>query len=238
MRIKKKDIPISIHKILEPFIAKIGSTIIIQKEPDSLINIIDKDQDSDFYFKIISYSYSTYSIEKKPTSKHNNGVSKNLIVDDSIVDALSEWISIIEIYETTPTYLDDPILKSFEEEFYADFEILDEDKDKPLENEKILLLDEYLENLVKGLEVHKTEENKNKIQEIQENIILLQENLTNNTRQEIAEKVSKIFAKIKKLGTKYLKEFITEGTKQLISKGVKFLIEHGPNIIEEIGKNI
>lgn len=238
MALKKKDIPIKVLEILEPFVLKKDKHFEIDYNSNALLKFIDTETDSDFYFEINKFEKEIITLIVKPTNRSTINESSININSKDLGTYFENWIKILESYNNVKSVFDDPILKSFEEEYYTDFEILEEDKDKPLENDKILLLDDYLENLVKGLEVHKTEVNKSKIEEIQENIIILQENLTNNSRQEIAVKISKIFAKIKKLGTKYLKEFITEGTKQLISKGVKLLIEHGPNIIEELGKHI
>jgi hypothetical protein len=204
---------------------------------DSLIKFIDTDEVSPFFFRIVKYEEQKFLIERSPISESSVSVSANWYEINKIENIFEAWINLLESYETTPTVFDNPILDSFEKEYFDEFEILEEDQHKPLENDKILLLDEYLENLTNSLSKYKTEENKSKIEDIQSNIILLQENLTNNSRKEVAQKISKIFAKIKSLGTKYLKEFITEGKKQLISKGVKFLIENGPKIIEEIGKN-
>ena len=237
MALKKKDIPLKVLEILEPFVLKKDKHYEIDYNSDSLLRFVDTETESDFYFEINKFEKDIITLIVKPANKSTINGSTITINSKDLETYFNNWIKILESYNKVKSVYDDPILKSFEEEYYGNFEILEEDKDKPLENNKILLLDEYLENLVKGLEVHKTDENKNKIEEIQENIILLQENLTNNTRQEIAEKISKIFAKIKKLGTKFLKEFITEGKKQLLSKGVKFLIENAPKIIEEIGKH-
>ncbi|MFY7988627.1 MAG: hypothetical protein ACOVNP_07070 [Flavobacterium sp.] len=233
---KKKDLPLSVLKTLEPFVDLHGDMYVRVEEENSLIKFRDFDEESDFHFTINEYRDNKFLITYKPFSKNNLDPCKISISHSEIEKHFKTWISLLEEYLNVKSVYDDPILKSFEDEFFTDFEILDEDKEKPLENDKIFLLDEYLSNLSNGLEKHKTEENSNKINEIQSNIVLLQENLTNNSRQEIASKISKIFAKIKKLGIKYFKEFITEGKKQLISKGVKFLIENGPKILEEINK--
>ena len=233
----KKNIPLYIHFALRPFLNKNGKLFTRVDDMDSLIKFIDTDEVSPFFFRIVKYEEQKFLIERSPISESSVSVSANWYEINKIENIFEAWINLLESYETTPTVFDNPILDSFEKEYFDEFEILEEDKHKPLENDKILLLDEYLENLTNSLSKYKTEENKSKIEDIQSNIILLQENLTNNSRKEVAQKISKIFAKIKSLGTKYLKEFITEGKKQLISKGVKFLIENGPKIIEEIGKN-
>lgn len=239
---KKKDIPINIHKIIEPNLMKFGKVFDIERVKqtnsynDHLIKIIDVDTDSNFYFKIVSFnSQSGFTIERKPSSLGNNGEVTNLISENNASKYFNEWISLLETYDSTPTVFDDPILKRFEEEYFAEFELLDDNKDKPLDNRNILLLDEYLKNLIDNLEIRKSEENKLQIEEIQSNAVLLKESLTNKTRLEIVKNLSKIFAKVKKLGTSYLKEFITEGRKQLISKSVKFFIDQGPDIVQQIG---
>ena len=238
MALKKKDIPLKVLEILEPFVIKESKFYKIDYNSNSLLRFIDKDNNSDFYFEINKFEKDLITLIIKPYNKGTVNGNSAIIQSKDLGAYFSNWISILENYEKIKSVYDDPIINSFEEEFFSDFEILDDDKNKPLENNKILLLDEYLENLSNGLEKHKTEENKRRIEEIQENIILLQENLTNNTRQEIAEKISKIFAKIKKLGTKYLKEFITAGRKKLMDKGIKYIIENAPKIIDDINNAI
>jgi hypothetical protein len=231
---RKKDLPLSVLKTLEPFVSLHGDSYIRIEDEKCLIKFIDNDKDSDFYFAINRFKDDKLIITYKPFSSNSTEASGIEISPNDVNNHFKVWIKILNDYSSTKSVYDDPILKSFEEEFFAEFEIIDEDKYKPLENDKIFLLDEYLENLVGGLEKHKTEVNENKIIEIQSDIILLQENLTNSNRQEIAQKISKIFAKIKKLGIKYFKEFITEGTKQIISNSVKYIIENGPKIIDNI----
>ncbi len=235
---KKKDLPLDVLKILEKYVSIHGEKYIRTEEENSMLKLIDFDSESDFHFIIQQYKDNKFLIQYKPYTKININTFRSWISINELDGQFQNWINLLEEYSKVKSIFDDPILKSFEEEYFSDFEILEEDKDKPLENEKLFLLDEFLENLVNGLESHKTENNKNKIEEIQNNIILLQENLTISTRQEITEKISKIFAKIKKLGVKYIKEFITEGKKQLMSEGIKYLIENTPKLIDEINKNL
>ena len=235
---RKKDLPLEVLKILEKYVSIHGEQYIRIEEDDSMLKLIDCESESDFHFIIQQYKDSKFLIQYKPYTKINVDSSRAWISINELNGQFQNWINLLEEYSKVKSIFDDPILKSFEEEYFSDFEILEEDKEKPLENEKLLLLDSFLENLVSGLESHKTDNNKNKIEEIQSSIILLQENLTTNTRQEITEKISKIFAKIKKLGIKYIKEFITEGKNQLMSEGIKFLIENTPKLIDEISKNL
>lgn len=234
---KKKDIPLVVHEILEPFVLKKGEHFTIDYNSNTLLKFVDTEIGSDFYFEINKFEGDVISLIIKPIDKSTINGQSIQIDSKKLGIYFNNWISILEQYQNVKSVFDDPILKSFQEEYFSEFEILEDEKEKPLENNKILLLDKYLENISIELENHKTEINKNKIDEIQSDINLFQENLTSQNKLEIAKNFSKILAKIKKLGTKFLKEFITEGKKQIISKGIKFLIEQGPNIIEEFGKH-
>jgi hypothetical protein len=235
--VKKKDIPLVVHEILEPFVLKKGKHFTIDYNSNALLKFVDTEIGSDFYFEINKFEKDVITIIIKPFDKSTINGSSVEINSKNLGAYFNNWISILEQYQKVKTVFDDPILKSFQEEYFSEFEILEDEKEKPLKNNQILLFDEYLENLFLGLEKHKTELNKTKIDEIQYEINSLQENLTSQNKIEIVEKFSKILAKIKKLGTNFLKEFITEGKKQIVSKGIKFLIEQGPNIIEELGKH-
>ena len=192
---KKKDIPLLVHEILEPFVLKKGEHFTIDYNSNALLKFVDTEIDSDFYFEINKFEGEVITLIIKPIDKSTIDGRGVQINSKSLATYFNNWISILEQYQKVKSVFDDPILKSFQEEYFAEFEILEDEKEKPLENNQILLLDEYLENLSLGLEKHKTESNKIKIDEIQSEINILQENLTSQNKLEIAERFSKILAR-------------------------------------------
>lgn len=234
---KKKDIPLQIHEILEPFVSRKGERYERINDESCLIKFIDSDLNSDFYFTIHQFKENKILISYKPINKNSILKQSEWIESKALEAYFNNWISILEKYDKVNSVFDDPILRSFEEEYFAEFEVLEDDKAKPLNTAQILLLDEHLEELTKGLEKNKDETNKLEIEAIQQDIKFLQENLTRTTKEKVVKSLSKIWAKTTRLGTKFIKEFLTEVKKQFITKGTKFLIEHGSDIIHEITKH-
>ncbi|MFC4818631.1 hypothetical protein [Flavobacterium sp. GCM10023249] len=228
---KKKDLPIEILKVLEKYVSIHGEKYIKIQDPESLLKFIDIDEESSFFFCLNLYQNEKFIISYKPYNRSNVDLYKISIKPNELDGHFKLWINLLDEYANTKSIFDDPILKFYEEEFYAEFEILEDEKEKPLDNNQILFLDDYLENLDKGLEKYKIEGNKIRIENIQKEIKQLQETLTEKNKEQVVTSFSKILAKVKKLGVKYLKEFITEGTKQVISTTIKYLIENGHNLI-------
>ncbi|MEC8682838.1 MAG: hypothetical protein VXX80_04075, partial [Bacteroidota bacterium] len=132
---------------------------------------------------------------------------------------------------------DDPIINSFKEEYYAEFEIINEDDAdiRPLNTRQIILLDNHLEDVDKRLEKFINEKNSEDIQEIKEDIVELRDNLTKKPKKWVIKNLSKIWAKIAKQGTKFIKEFLSESKKEMIKQSIKGLIElvkeNGPDLL-------
>ena len=230
--IKKKDLPLVILKVLEPFVNLKNDKYEVLKSNDILLHIIDKDPNSNFHFKLLKFEKSStnnsfkFLMSKCPRSSTNPDVYQGWIDISSSVAQFEDWSNLLNEYETI-NYFEDPITKSFQEEFYSEFEIVDDiDNTKPLNIKQILLLDSYLENVESKLVEFLDEENSIEIQDIQKQIITLRENLTNKSKKWVVEKLTTIWAKIAKQGTKFVKEFLSETKKEVIKQGVKGLIEY------------
>jgi len=129
-------------------------------------------------------------------------------------------------FDNTDSFFDDPILNSFRDQYYAEFEILEEDADiKPLNTNQILFLDSHLEDIEKKLDKYKSDKNSDDIEEIKGDIKILRENLTTKSKKWVIENLSKVWAKITKQGTTLLKEFLSESKREMIKQGVKGVIE-------------
>jgi len=108
----------------------------------------------------------------------------------------------------------------------AKLAIVEEEADtKPFSTKQILLLDNYLEGIDKKLNEFSTEQNKSDIQDIQTDIELLRENLTTKSKKWVVSNLSKIWGKIAKQGTRFIKEFLSDSKKEIVKQSVKGLIE-------------
>lgn len=229
---KKKDLPLAILKALEPYVKLKGGKFLIVEPENNLLKVIDKEEESTFHFTIEKYQKNINSakfqflMSRSPRNQDNIEVYQSWIDINNLSAQFDTWINLLDEYENIDSFYDDPILNSFYEEFFTEFEIVDDNADvDPFDTKRILLIDDYLEKLDTELEKYKTEDNKNEILEIQNDIIVLRDNLTTKSKKWIVENVSKIWAKIAKKGTKFIKQFLSESQKEIIKQIVKATIE-------------
>lgn len=229
---RKKDLPLVILKALEPYVGLKGDKIEVIDPKENLLKVIDKDVNSDFHFTIEKYqkaNNNTYQflMTRSPKNTNDNGQYQTWVEVSGLTGQFDVWLKLLNEYETVNSFFDDPITKSFREEFFAEFEIIDDDADiNPLNIKQIMLLDSYLELVDDELNVFLDESNSQDIQEIKEEIFLLRDNLTKKSKKWVVSKLANIWAKIAKQGTKFIKEFLNETKKELIKQGVKGLIEY------------
>ncbi len=227
---KKKDLPLLILKIFEKFVNLKDKRFIIKKDDNLLLNIEDIDKDSDFYFRVEQYQIDNSKvallINRKPTSNIKNQPTREWYQSTDIDRIFNSWLEILTEYETTPSFFDDPIVENFKEEYFAEFEIIDEDSYKnPLKINQILLLDNYLDYIDKKINNYKTKNNEIQIIEIQEDINDLRKNISTTPRAYVGDKLSKIWAKISKQGPKLIKDLIIEGVKEVMKITIKDFFE-------------
>lgn len=229
---KKKDLPLIILKSLEPFVNLKGDKFEVVDPREKLLKVIDKDSDSSFHFTIEKYQKDNsgkfqFLMNRVPKNVNDNGLYQTWVEISRLAEQFEAWVKLIDEYETTNSFFDDPIAKSFKEEFYAEFEIIEEEaENKPLKTNQILLLDTYLENVESKLTELTTVQNSSEILEIQADIVLLRENLTIKSKKWVVNKLASIWGKIAKRGTKFIKEFLTESKKEVIKQGIKGLIDY------------
>lgn len=226
----KKKVPLQVLEILEPYVNK-NATNFKSIDPDKcLLRLIDKDENSDFYFNIVEYKADSslqLRIDFKPKSKLSIDRGYVWIRANLLEHYFSNWLKILEGYDKVSTAFDDPILKTFEEEYFSMFEIIDEDAGiQPFSTKQILLLDAYLETIHEGIDKYQRNENKEEIHKIKTDVEELRNNITKNSKKWVVRQLSKVWAQISKLGPRIMKEFIFDGQLHLIKEGVKLLLNN------------
>jgi hypothetical protein len=94
------------------------------------------------------------------------------------------WLKLLSEYATTNLFFDDPITKSFREEFFAEFEIIYEDADiSPINTKQNLFLDSYLDSVEVKLAEFTTHKNLEDLQEIKADTFQLKDNLTRKSKK-------------------------------------------------------
>jgi hypothetical protein len=231
----KKKIPLMVLESLEKYVLLNGDQFEAQPHEKFLINIVDKDKNSDFYFIIEDSKVENglkLLISLKPTNKETITGQRAWIECKDLDHYFNNWILVLKGYEKVTSFFDDPILNSFAEDYYSEFEIIDEESEtKPFKPKQILLLDEHLEKIENNLDKFKTENNNVQIDDIKKDINELRNKLTSKSKKWIIKNLSTIWAKITKLGTPFLKEFLSEAKKTVIREGLKYAIEQGVNLL-------
>jgi hypothetical protein len=222
----KKNIPLSILELLQPLADEFKDLIAVVKTEDAVFHFIDNDPNSDLFFKIVKLDIKNgkhgYIVEYKPKNKYETILANTWIKHEEIVGNLKHWISIIQGYNKIQTIYDDPILKSNQERFEKQFEILDEDADTVTFNlEQQLFLDQYLDN-VKSKIIHlkegRSENEINELSELEKEVTLIQKDLTKQSKRKIIQMLTKLWAKSQKIGLDVIKEIFVSVTAELAKK--------------------
>lgn len=222
----KKKIPLIIHQTLQP-VAKqnfhLLKPVIVD---DAMFYVADKDEDSDFFFKVLKQENKNgvlhYCVEIKPTSDSIVQSSTYWIQISQIVNTFNNWIKLLDTYNKTYTFFDDPILKSYEKDLNQRFEILNENTDMlPFSLEKQLYIHSYLIKTKKtliNLKQNKDENYQTQLDELEKEVNIIQSNLTKDTQKKVIERLSKFWAKTQKVGLDLLKEVFVSVSAELAKK--------------------
>ncbi len=235
-----REIPLFILESLHPYTNKVDSRFKLTERGENLIKFIDKETTSDFYFCIEKYRMQNnvyeVSITFKPANSYQTASTSRWVQISKIDTYLDLWITLIEGYVKYENFFDEPLTQSYYKEYYENF-ILDDDAEiNPFPTKTLLLLDSSLEEIQNGIDSYVTDSNSKDIEIIKSEIIDLRNSLTRETKKSTIKKISKIWAKITKLGIPLIKEFLNEGKKEVMKKIISSAIEYAPQIIEGISK--
>ncbi|UII74462.1 hypothetical protein LV716_09300 [Flagellimonas sp. HMM57] len=206
-----------------------------KNEPFELL-IEDKSKYSDFQFSVSNPTQNNsnkifFEAEFNPTNSVSLATKKIKTEENSIVSLLERWTNLIKAYNKTELSAEESILNEYEQEFYANFEILDEDADtKPYELEKQVIIHTYFVNVIHLLKRNE-QENEGLIKEAEE----IKDNIPSMTKRTTVKKISRFFAKVRKKSLPLLKEVLELGRKEVFKRGIKFLLNNFGEWITMIG---
>jgi len=228
----KKDYPLSLVRDISKLIKEFQKLAfenedIIEKVEDKKYLILLRDREHPtFYFSVFNpnqaNNYTSYfEFEFLPQSdvkltqvSYNNDLP-------TVLKHFSIWINLLREYDAIELNQEDYITKQYEEEFFHEFEIVDEDAyTKPFEHEKQV----FLYNLLTHVEIELNkkmgngEDSNTEVQEIINETITLKENIQNLSKKNAIRKLSKIYAKIKKHGIKLFQDILNEAKKEIIKR--------------------
>jgi hypothetical protein len=214
---------------IENFIAKIRqySLVEIVESENSLIKIIDCDENSQFSFTINNYKTDTgiyFHVRFDPADRNSLSIAQRWIAERSLDSTFDSWYLIIKEYEKSFVFSDDPIINYYADEYYAQFEIIDDDAWKPLEHNKMLLLDKQLKYIEENIEKEITEDNEAEIIEIKKEASKIRNILTKEPRASLFRKTAVLWAKIKKQGLHLSRIFVEESIKSLAKIAIETVL--------------
>jgi hypothetical protein len=225
----KKKIPLSLLEVFQPLIDK-NKELVQQIKNDAVIfHLVDKDKDSDFFYQVVRQENSNgalgYIVSFQPRNTHLTIKNDSWLKLEEITASYEKWVGIIESYDKIHTIHDDPILKSNQERFEKQFNIVDEDAGYTAFNlDQQLFLNDYLNiSKIKILELKqgKTEEQIKELDELENEATEIQKNLTKETKKEIIKRLSKFWGKAQKTGLDVIKEIfinvVADITKKLLT---------------------
>lgn len=222
----KKKIPLEVLQKMQPLIDKYRALIVPVAEPRFAFALSDADPSSDFLFVVDHRNGNgKHVVTYKPVSASDVTGGTVEIEIDEVVKYFENWLRLLQAYQDTVTIFDDPILKSYEEEFTTYFQMANEDADKvPFNFEKQLLLEQYLDWAVSRLEAQKesaNEQQKVELKEMISDVQLLKDNLTQLSQNTTIKGIAKFWAKARKFSIGLIKDLLTEFKKE----GIKKLVE-------------
>ena len=216
MKKNKREIPLVILQVIEPYFKNEEKNLEIS-EGEGLLLIKEKALNSDYFFEVKDYHKEAkgffLTVERKPESINSVKTDKRKIPYKSLDNYFKQWSNILKQYEEVKIF-DDPILEKNFNEFYDKYKSADEDADTAsFEVEKILALDEYLGKCrTKLIEMkqNSNDYNEDEIDDLIEDVEVMKENMTSETKNKVVERLSMFLGKAKKIGVSVLKELFVK----------------------------
>jgi hypothetical protein len=226
---KKKTYPLVVSKEIENLlttfrkIIRENSEIIEIKETNDLIYIVDKEK-PEFRFRVYNPSQNR---DLSPVFSHQflpeNEVNFESVVRndklDKIVSRFNQWISYLKDYNEICFTEEEKLMKFYEDEYFHEFEILEEDAEiNPFAENQQIFLYKFLS--LTSQELNKINSNDLKLNEIISDTNELKDNIQNLTKKEVIIKMSKVFARIKKFSLKLALDIFDVAKKEIIKKAL------------------
>lgn len=222
----KEKVPLAVLEALNPASNENLQYVSAHDDQGAILLIKDKSATSDFYFKIIKKEKRNtglhFLVEFKPRTKENTDNQQKWLLLEATLKTLSNWLALVGAYYTTKTILDDPLTQSYADQFYSQFDIVDEDANRIGFNlEQQLFLDEYLTNVrgkVAALKEGRHPSDVTKLEEIEAEAAEIQANLTKENKRSIVRRLSRLWAKAQRVGLDVIKEIFVSVVSDLTKK--------------------
>tara|TARA_R110002074_G_scaffold400203_1_gene595162 strand:+ start:35736 stop:36422 length:687 start_codon:yes stop_codon:yes gene_type:complete len=225
----KKKYPIQILKQLNQLKKNPPQVAKLVKPTKGLIWYEDLDTESDFYFKINSFSENKsgffYSVIYKPQSGNKLGeISASLRYAD-VLTHIKNWAAVIKDFNETEYFEDDPITQNYTSEFFEEYKLVDDGADiEPFDLRRQILIDKYLDSSIKYLEKYEEKNEGIDLSEPIKQAKTVKSTLTELSKNAVIKGLSKFWALCRKEGIPILKKVFFELAKEFVKEIGKGMI--------------
>lgn len=225
----KRKIPLEILELFQPHINKNKDYVVEIKNLEVIFHIIDKSEDSKFFFKVVRQEIQNskigYTVEFYPRNKQDVSIYKTWLQANQIPVIFDSWLDLIKAYNSIQTIHDDPILMNNQKRFEKEFDIIDEDADISSFNlEQQIYLNNYIDFVkekILYLKANKPTQEISELNDLENEASLIQKNLTKESKKQIIKRLSKLWGKAQVIGLDVIKEIfvnvVADITKKLLT---------------------
>jgi len=239
----KKRLSVDLAKAIEtPLQQYYGLVKIIEDKEKYILHLVDRDENSDIYFGIIKETYDTsghyihYSC--KPFNNTKKDSSSNSTKIANIPNIIKHWFENLKFYEED-SVLNDPLIRGYRNEFFADFKITDDNADfEGFSYSQQRQLNAFFAKVIEQIDALKDEKNAELVDTLKNDISELQNSVTSETKNGLMKRFSLVLAKARKGSIKLCDFILREFAKEFIKDGAKFAFGYMKDNIHKLPEYI
>ncbi len=223
---KKSNLPLiviravkDLYTVIRNYVEKNGDIIFKAEDTPFILRIEDKEINSDFFYEISNPRYESskviFTVKFGPSNINSIKAGTFHFDQASSLDYFYKWCDYIREYHNTILTPEEEVISGYEEEFYYNFEIIDDDADKiAYDLPTQIVINNFLVASVDFLG------NDSSNQYLAEEAESLRKDLSQLSKKETIERLSRFFAKVRYKSLALLKEIFDLGKKELFKKAL------------------
>jgi hypothetical protein len=244
IELNPKDFALIVAKDIEKMLTilrrlKVDNSDVIQVVETEHLFYFNDIKHPNFYFSVgvpdkkSNGKPTMFPINYSPVTSDSKKSSSGEVKMDDIIKNFHIWFDLIKDYNSVSFDDDEDFLKMYEDDIFAEFEIIDEDADvKPFDNNQQVILYKFLEATIIYLE--KEYPDNKIIEEIIEEANTLKTDIPILSKRVASRRLSKVLAKIQKFNPITFKDVYDVAKKEVIKYLLLKSVETLPKIIMNI----
>lgn len=230
--------PIKVVQLIQKYERDHDSVITAVEDANSLLTFVPiSNRHPNFYFQIVRHRLSNselvYDIKFRPKSDKDMSPVDAPCSVSSLEQYYKNWLGLIKTYIS----LDDgDDLKQSQQEFFDEYEMVEEDGAKYFIFIQQKFIDKYLGYAINQLEDVRDDNNSELIDDIIKDVQDLKNKQTTLSKKKVVEGLAKIWAKAKRGGLKMLDTIYNEATKEVLKRGIKYVIDNRATLADDFDR--